>query len=481
MPDLPCLSIDDLLKFRSPTSVAISPDGRYAVYVLKEVDSENNGYQRHLWRCELDSGELRQLTSGKGSCTAPRWSPDGRWIVFCSNRDEKKETELWLLPTDGGEAQQLTSCKGTVADPSWSPASDALVFGYRLRDVEPETDEEKHSQPDYRHTTRLSYKLDGDGFLPSGRWQVMHLTLADRSLRALTEGPFDHHGARFSPDGQQVVLTANRSEPLDLDIERTDLWLVPAAGGQLRQLTDSQGPAEMPQFSPDGQAVYYVGHTGEPGQSMIENHHLWRVPLAGGPAEDLTPELDRCLGNLTLGDVRDADFFGPPPVIAADGGTIYLVISDSGTSRLWRFDTATAQLCEVSCAAADVFSADLAEETLVYLASDFDNAGELYLHQPGGGRKLTQLNPWLAERRLLPVETFCDAEGRTLWGLAHRAAGGRRSAPDDSRDSWRPAYAVRSGDDARVPGAGGAGTSGRLFESAGQSGLRQGLRRRDPG
>ena len=389
--------------------MAVAPDGHFAAFVLQETDLEENGYSRHLWRCDLTSGELRQLTRGKASCTQPDWSPDGRWIAFCSNRSKKREVELWLLPTDGGEAHQLTSLGGTVTTPRWSPDSNALVFGFRELDPQPEKEEEKKQHPDFHHVRRLSYKLDGDGFLPASRWQVMTVGIDGETPRALTEGPFDHSGARFSPDGGKVVLTANREEPLDSDIERSDLWVVPASGGALDRLTDSPGPAEMPQFSADGEWIYYVGHTGAPGKSMIESYHLWRVPARGGEAEDMTPQLDRSIGNLTLGDVRDANFYGPAPLISPDGRTITFAISDSGSCRLWRLDAVSRTLTEVPVELPDVFDTGVSAdgERLVYLASDLDSAGELFvLDGEADSRCLTDLNPWLADRRLMPIEEF---------------------------------------------------------------------------
>ncbi|MDQ3256099.1 MAG: hypothetical protein M3R15_19745, partial [Acidobacteriota bacterium] len=81
-------------------AVSVSPDGRYLVFV-----SDRTGTY-HIWRADIDGGNLKQLTSGDGELY-PHCSPDGRWVVYQQGYGWVKPT-LWRVPLEGGEAMQLT-------------------------------------------------------------------------------------------------------------------------------------------------------------------------------------------------------------------------------------------------------------------------------------------------------------------------------------------------------------------------------------
>ncbi|MEW6211043.1 MAG: winged helix-turn-helix domain-containing protein [Acidobacteriota bacterium] len=79
---------------------AVSPDGRYIVFC------SNRASRLTLWRMDVDGGNIKQLTNDQYD-TCPQISPDGRWVVFNSLRSGN--IALWKLPIDGGEAVQLTN------------------------------------------------------------------------------------------------------------------------------------------------------------------------------------------------------------------------------------------------------------------------------------------------------------------------------------------------------------------------------------
>ena len=102
------MTIDDLFRFQRVADPQISPDGKHVVYTVASVDLEKNQTTTSLWLVPTDKGEPRQFTSpaaGKKD-RHPRWSPDGKHILFESNRSG--DTQLWLIDLDGGEARKLT-------------------------------------------------------------------------------------------------------------------------------------------------------------------------------------------------------------------------------------------------------------------------------------------------------------------------------------------------------------------------------------
>ena len=106
----------------------VSPDGRFAVYLVTRPDLEENEMRRTLWLLDLESGEIRELTPGPGNHSDPAWSPDGAHLAFASTRDDEEGKQIWVLPLAGGEARRVTSGYGGANNPLWAPDSRRIVF-----------------------------------------------------------------------------------------------------------------------------------------------------------------------------------------------------------------------------------------------------------------------------------------------------------------------------------------------------------------
>jgi len=114
----------DVLKQVVISTVAVAPDGESLVYVRRTV--ENGKYARRLWRTTFDGGRPEQLTSAIASDTRPRFSPDGRSLLFISDRTGKPQA--WAMPLTGGEPRQLTDLPGGAGAADWSPDGKRLLI-----------------------------------------------------------------------------------------------------------------------------------------------------------------------------------------------------------------------------------------------------------------------------------------------------------------------------------------------------------------
>src|SRR3954451_8860044 len=107
---------EDVRALTSVVDARLSPDGRRVAYTVTRVDEEANAYRTAIWVAPLDgSAEPRQFTSGERNDASPRWSPDGRWLAFVSNRDgedeKKAKAELYVMAADGGEPREVNEGK----------------------------------------------------------------------------------------------------------------------------------------------------------------------------------------------------------------------------------------------------------------------------------------------------------------------------------------------------------------------------------
>ena len=88
--------------------VQISPDGRQVAYVTAEASKVGDNWPSAIWLVDTRGGPPRRLTTSEAADAMPRWSPDGRWIAFTSDRRVSGRQQLYLLPRDGGEGVRIT-------------------------------------------------------------------------------------------------------------------------------------------------------------------------------------------------------------------------------------------------------------------------------------------------------------------------------------------------------------------------------------
>ncbi len=148
------MEIDDLFRFKRLADPQISPDGKWVVYVQGTVDLEGNRITKNLWLVSADGAQPpKQFTSTNKSDSHPRWSPDGKHILFESNRSG--EQQLWIIATDGGEARQLTKISTGASEGIWSRDGRHIAF---VSAVWPEFSTKPFSESDALNKKRIDEK-----------------------------------------------------------------------------------------------------------------------------------------------------------------------------------------------------------------------------------------------------------------------------------------------------------------------------------
>src|SRR5512140_490359 len=263
--------VDEIWAVSRVGTPALSPDGWRVAYTVSVYDGDENRLNADVWLLELAGGApARRLTTNKASDTSPAFSPDGRRLAFLSKRDGDAATELYVLPVDGGEPERVTDMPTPVANPKWFPDGKRIAFlASAVAGAEPPEDTKKalekreKSKVKTRVTENRLYRywerwLTDEEFthlfvVDLATKKVTDLTPGSRRILALDEGAsFD-----IAPDGGSLVFSANSArEPYRA--LNWDLFLVPAAGGEARNLTPSRDVDDRnPVFSPDGKTIAF--------------------------------------------------------------------------------------------------------------------------------------------------------------------------------------------------------------------------------
>ncbi|HEY3247993.1 MAG TPA: S9 family peptidase [bacterium] len=419
------ITIEDLLALKWIGDPQLSPDGTRIVYVLTAADREANTYRSHLWIVPVGAGEPRQFTWGEHRDTNPRWSPDGRSIVFISDRGAKSEPgakkpkQLFVIPTDGGEARLLVDAAFAPADPAWSPDGATIAFVGKPEASKPDSD--------VKVITRIRYKNDGEGFWDGRYKHIFTIPAAGGSPRQLTFGDFDHLDPAWSPDGSMLACAANRTREGDLT-NIADIWVVPVSGGPStpsgagapRQLTASTGPAATPAWSPDGKWIAYLGH--DNAAMGATNTGLWLLSAGGGVMTNLTAAFDRSLAHHVISDMRAHPKIGGPRW-SADSAQIFFLIADGATNQIGVIDAAGGSVRVLTSGRHEIFgyAIDLAGTTGVIAVSDPSHPGDLWVGRINSSgalvdqRRVTAVNQDVLGELTLSMPERFEYEGADGW------------------------------------------------------------------
>ena len=307
------MTVQDVLDLQSPSSLALSPDGRLLAYVLglRSLEDNSNTSQIHVLDLETHT-EIAFPGAGGGHEGAPAWSPDGAQLAFTS--DKSGTGQLWVAPLKtGGKARPVTDLATGAGAPRWLPDGKGLVFtsrvyadcegdaGCNARRLQAEKDDPVKAKVFrtlmYRHWDHWR----------DGRVAHLHVTSLDGGA-ILDLMPLDRWGVTdawdLAKDGTAVVYTTK--DPTDEalhtnnDLYRVDV--VDPAGGQAGQMipltADNPAYDAAPALSPDGMSLLHLAHR-RPG---FESDRTWltlrNARRGDGAPRTLAGDVDRWIQEL---------------------------------------------------------------------------------------------------------------------------------------------------------------------------------------
>jgi len=393
------ITAEDLYQFNTISDVRISPDGYHVIYTVQRIDRKTERKYTNLWLAPITKGEPRQFTTGNQHDGGGRWSPDGSQIAFLSDREDKdKPAQIYLIPFSGGEASKLSQIDGEISNLNWSPDGKRLLCLVRKLDEETLDRQKDHHKKKLgvvsRQYDRLFYKLDGYGYLPHERTHIWTVELRTGKTSQLTDDAiYDERDPNWSPDGEWIVFSSNRSENPDLTPDRWDIFIMPASGGKFRQIDGPVGEKQLPEFSPDGGLIAYFGSEGE-GLSY-KNSSLWVVPSDGSkPPRNLTEKYDLHADSGTINDMGSPERMNP--TWSADGKRLYFTTVLHGSSKLASISVSGEDLRDEIGEGGVVgsFSFDRQQKRLAYFYGRIDDPMQVIARDmaTNSERQVTRLN-----------------------------------------------------------------------------------------
>jgi dipeptidyl aminopeptidase/acylaminoacyl peptidase len=404
-------TIDQALEFQTASGPALSPDGQRVVYEVSRTNWKANAFERDLWIADR-AGSTHLLTSQVKTSSGARWSPDGKWVAFTSDRpgqiaETKADSrQIYVIDPMGGEARQVTKLEDGVDGFEWGPDSKTIAFTT--------TDPLSKAQKDRVERYGEYSVIDGDARM-THLWTVDVTTAAVGTApeaHRLTEGEdFSVEGFSWSKDGTKIAFAAAKNGELKNGGTAT-IYLVSVADKKVTKLVTAPGPNTDPHFSPDGTQVAFVTADGAQ-YFFYANQKIAVVPATGGTPKVVSGSFDE--------DARLFDW--------SEKG-IYFGALKKTASHLYRLNVATGAVEQVThpddvMANGASFTKDFGE--VAYTAAMPNTGSEIYIAPTtgsGAAVRVTHLTdamkPYTLARR--EVVSWKSGDGATVEGILEKPA-----------------------------------------------------------
>ncbi len=330
------MELEDMFRIKRVSDPQISPDGHWVAYV---VDKANNKSNTDIWIISSQGGEARQLTNSPKHDRHPRWSPDGKQILFESNRGGSYQ--IYVQDVNGAEAKQLTSISTEANQAVWSPDGKSIAF---VSAVFPEFSEKPYqesnalnkAEQDRRDTSKVKARINTkllyrhwDSWVDDKRQHIFVMSSTGGDPKDVTPGENDAVPTSttfsagddfdFSPDGKMLAYT---TPPVPIREQawstNHEIWEVNLGTMERKQITSNPAADGFPRYSPDGKYIAYRAQS-RPGFEADK----WQIMLynrSTGAVRSLTSGFDEGIETF---------------VWAPGSKSIYFEAEEKGSKPLW--------------------------------------------------------------------------------------------------------------------------------------------------
>ncbi len=351
------------LKVRSVGTPRVSPDGKRMVYTVSEAVTtpEKSEFVSQIWMANIAAKENVQITFGDKSSTNPKWSPDGNWIAFTSNRKDNKNN-LYLLSLNGGEAEPLTDVKSAVTTFAWSPDGRSIAFTMTDPKNE-EEDKNDKAKNDFRWV---------DENLKMSRLYLLTIQKdanGKREPRKLTTGNYNVDEFDWSPDSSRIAFSHSKT-PVANDWTTSDVSIIEVAAAKVGVLANTPAAESSPLYAPDGNSIAIL---------VSDNPPRWAQT---GVIQVFATNATNA-SNIAQPKSLIASYDGQPSIAgwSADGRRIYFSEAKGTATQIYALDVAANRIEEIKTSPA-VYSAvalNRSGTTFAFVRQTPDTPGDAYV------------------------------------------------------------------------------------------------------
>ena len=377
----------------------VSPDGSRVAFVRVTVNEKREGYNTSIWSVSTEgTDEPHQLTKGDHD-SAPRWSPDGKYLLFVRSMEKEGKPEppqLALLPMTGGDSFCFTDLPKGAGSPVWSPDGKSIAFTSetnpddlakqekkKRREEElkkpvtstspspggsktpaeksktgdeavKKAEAESEHESDVRVITRAVYREDNEGYLdpkhPSHIWVIPapHNSEEKPEATQLTFGRFDEGNLLWSKDGGQIYFVSLHIDEPYYEQPRSELYSITVTGGSPTKINTIDMDVGDLSLSPDGKRLAFVASVTQPVNSYTEPD-LWTLDLTpNAKPKNLTTSFDFDVDGVPFGDNPTPRAGGRNvPIWTADGSKLIASYGKEGRGILASIDAESGAVTDI--------------------------------------------------------------------------------------------------------------------------------------
>ena len=382
---------EDIFAIKDVGEVRLSPDGARIAYTVTQIDRQRNRYLSHIWIVPASGGAPVQLTTGDANDSTPRWSPDGRKIAFASTRDGS--AAIWTVDVETRELKKVSAWRRSNFFLSkagemfcWSP--DGKHIAFVAADTSSQT-----TPPDPRVISRAQYKTR-TSFSDDLNSHIFVVPAGGGEPRQITRGRHDNHSIAWSPRGDEIAFLSNREKDPDLNFNY-DIFVIDVKTEREQRLTDTPGVEFAPLWSPDGRHIAYTATKRRLTtiDSVAEDSHVWVIERASLGATEVSAALDRRASS---------------PQWSNDSTTIYFLAGDQGKTPLFSVPAAGGQVTRLLDGPFQIGALSVAADKMAFTRTDPAAPSDVWSFARGGQmRRLTEVNRELTDEwRLVSPENM---------------------------------------------------------------------------
>ncbi len=380
------LTPHDLLRLRSVTDTAISPDGKQVAYVLAVPrdpfkDKDGPAYaELHLVSTE---GASRPYVTGQVNVGKIAWMPGGQRISFLTKRGSDKQPSLYAIPLAGGEAQKLIEHETAISGYSFSPDGKQVAFlaaQAELKEVK-DLKEKGFSQEIYEEDRPATRVWITDVLVKEGAKPRMLDLKGSASL------------VDWSPAGGKLAVALAPTPLIDDELMHRIVHVVDVATGKATAKLDHPAKLGPIDWSPDGRQIVTVSGEDihDPGEGALL---LWTAEGKG--PRDLLPKYKGHVNSMAWGAKNDKTLL----YFLADRGTGTTIdfVDPNGVKEVATAVEQAAVFSNLSIASDSKSVAVIGQSAL--------HAPEVFTFVRGEPKRLTNSNPWLKDKRFAKQEVI---------------------------------------------------------------------------